>query len=381
MKYNFDKIVNRYQSSSAKWDVKNNELPMWVADMDFEVLPEIISAINERNKIPAFGYIECPREYFLSYQSWWKRNHDVDISLESMIFCTGVVAAIDSIFKHLLPKGSNVVIQSPVYHVFYNCIRNNGLGILENKIIYKNRSYFIDFEDLETKLKDENTKALLLCNPHNPIGRIWNRDELQKVADLCHKYDVLIVSDEIHCDITKPGVKYNSILSVCDDAVTLLSPTKVFNVAGIQASCIVARNKIVHDQIERGVGQDDVGEPNYFSPFATIAAFTYGDEWVKQMNEYVFKNKEYIQNFIKKELPNLYLVDNDATYLLWLDISHYSKDSLRFANELRRETGLFVSPGKQFGCGGEGFLRINVATSLDNVKDACERLKKYVKTL
>ena len=381
MKYNFDKIVDRHHSFSAKWDVKNNELPMWVADMDFEVLPEIVNAINERNKIPAFGYIECPQEYFVSYQSWWKRNHDVDIKLDSMIFCTGVVAAIDSIFKHLLPKGSNVVIQSPVYHVFYNCIRNNGHHILENEITYKEGSYFIDFEDLENKLKDENTRALLLCNPHNPIGRIWQKEELKKVVELCHKYNVLLVSDEIHCDITKPGTKYNSILSVSDDAIALLSPTKVFNVAGIQASCIVAPNKEIHDLIEKGVGQDDVGEPNYFSPFATIAAFTYGDEWVKQMNEYVYSNKDYIQQFIQQELPNLHLVDNDATYLLWLDISYYSNDSRKFAEELRRETGLFVSPGKQFGRGGESFLRINVATSLDNVKNACERLKKYVKTL
>lgn len=379
--YNFDKIVNRKNTSSVKWDVKDNELPMWVADMDFPVLPEITESIKNRLNVNSFGYIECPQEYFLSYQYWWKRNHNINIDTSSMIYCTGVVAAIDSIFKHVLPKGSGVVVQTPVYHVFFNCIRNNGLQILENQLVYKDKNYTIDFQNLEELLKDENTKALLLCNPHNPVGRIWNKEELNKMVYLCNKYNVLIISDEIHCDITEPGVSYNSILSVTNDAVALLSPTKAFNVAGIQAACIVCPNKDLHALIEKGVGQDDVGEGNYFSPFVAIAAFDNGDEWIKEINQYIFANKKYIQEFISKELPYLHLVDNKATYLLWLDISCYSFDSEEFAKDLREKTGLFVSPGKQFGKGGEHFLRINVATSLTNVKDACERLKKYIKTL
>ena len=380
-KNNFDKIVDRRNSNSAKWDVKNNELPMWVADMDFPVLPEIKKAIIDRANIDAYGYVECPNEYFLAYQSWWKRNHDLDIKRSSMIYCTGVVAAIDSIFKHLLPKGSNVVIQTPVYHVFFNCIRNNGLNVLENQLVYRNHNYEIDFDNLEELLKQENTRALLLCNPHNPVGRIWTENELQRIVDLCNKYNVLIISDEIHCDIVEPGEKYHPILSITDSAISLLAPTKTFNMAGIQAACIVCPNQQLKDRIESGVGQDDVGEPNYFSCPATIAAFKYGDEWVKEMNEYVYNNKRYMQDFISSNLPELHLTDNKATYLLWLDVSRYTNDSESFSKDLREKTGLFVSPGKQFGRGGESFLRINVATSLDNVKDACERLKKYVKTL
>ena len=298
-----------------------------------------------------------------------------------MIYCTGVVAAIDSIFKHILPKGSNVVIQTPVYHVFFNCIKNNGLNVLENQLVYRNHNYEIDFDNLEELLKQDNTRALLLCNPHNPVGRIWNDNELQRIVDLCNKYNVLIISDEIHCDIVEPGEKYHPILSITDSAISLLAPTKTFNMAGIQAACIVCPNQQMKDRIESGVGQDDVGEPNYFSCPATIAAFKYGEEWVKEMNEYVYNNKRYMQDFISSNLPELHLIDNKATYLLWLDVSRYTNDSESFSKDLREKTGLFVSPGKQFGRGGESFLRINVATSIDNVKDACERLKKYVKTI
>ena len=378
-KYNFDEIVDRRKTYSAKWDVKENELPMWVADMDFHVLPEIKAAIDKRNSIDAFGYIECPKEYFESYSRWWNKHHNVDISTSDMTFCTGVVAAIDSIFKHLLPKGSGVVIMTPVYHVFFNCIKNNNLQLLDNELLYQDNEYSIDFDKLESQL--ESASCLLLCNPHNPIGRIWNEDELKRIVELCKKHNVLLVSDEIHCDIVEPGNQYNSILKYSNDAIALLSVTKSFNVAGIQTSVIVCKNHETLSKIQEGVGHDDVGEPNYFSPFAAIAALDNGEEWLKEMNQYVFNNKKYVMDLIKRELPEVKLVDNKATYLLWLNISSYGLSSKDFADGLRKETGLFVSPGSQFGRGGEGFLRINIATSLDNVKDACERLIKYTKTL
>ena len=380
-KYNFDQLINRRNTSSYKWDVKDNELPMWVADMDFAVLPEIIKAIKERADISAYGYVKCPDEYFLCYSSWWKKHHHIDIDPKDMIYCTGVVAAIDSIFKHVLPPQSGIVVQSPVYHVFFNCVRNNNHELLNNQLIVKDNEYSINFKELEELLSKDNTKALLLCNPHNPIGRIWNKDELNKIASLCEKYNVLIISDEIHCDIAEPGCEYNSILSITNNAIALISPTKAFNIAGIQAACIVCPNKELHELIEKGVGQDDVGEPNYFSPYASIAAYTYGEEWIKQMNEYVFNNKKYFIDFINNEMPALKVVDNKATYLLWVDISSISHDSEIFSKDLRNKTGLFVSPGCQFGPGGENYFRINIATSLDNIKDACNRLKNYVKSL
>ena len=380
-RYNFDQIVDRKGTDSYKWDVQDNELPMWVADMDFAVLPEVVTAIKERLEIPAFGYCGVPKEYYEAYCSWWKRNHHVDLTIDDMTFSSGVVASIDSIFKHIVPKGSGVIIQTPVYHVFEHCIKNNGLKTINNQLLYDGRNYHIDFDNLEQLMKDENNKLFLLCNPHNPVGRIWSEEELKKIVSLCEKYDVLLLSDEIHCDIAEPGYEYNSILKYSDKAIALFAPSKVFNLASLHCSCVVSKDHDLLKRIEEGLGQDDLGEPNYFGPYGSIAAFNHGDEWVKEMNEYVFYNKRYINYFLQRELPKLHLVDNKATYLLWLDISAYTNDSEEFAKRLREETGLFVSNGKQFGKGGETFLRINVATSLDNVKDACNRLKKFVKSL
>lgn len=380
-RYNFDQIVDRKGTDSYKWDVQDNELPMWVADMDFAVLPEVVTTIKERLEVPAFGYCGVPKEYYEAYCSWWKRKHHVDLTIEDMTFSSGVVASIDSIFKHIVPKGSGVIIQSPVYHVFEHCIKNNGLKTINNQLLYDGRDYHINFDNLEQLMKDENNKLFLLCNPHNPVGRIWSEEELKKIVSLCEKYDVLLLSDEIHCDIAEPGYEYNSILKYSDKAIALFAPSKVFNLASLHCSCVVSKDHDLLKRIEEGLGQDDLGEPNYFGPYGSIAAFNHGDEWVKEMNEYVFYNKRYINAFLQRELPKLHLVDNKATYLLWLDISAYTNDSEEFAKRLREETGLFVSNGKQFGKGGETFLRINVATSLDNVKDACNRLKKFVKSL
>lgn len=380
-RYNFDEIVDRKGTDSYKWDVQDNELPMWVADMDFAILPEVVTTIKERLEVPAFGYCGVPKEYYEAYCSWWKRNHHVDLTIDDMTFSSGVVASIDSIFKHIVPKGSGVIIQTPVYHVFEHCIKNNGLKTINNQLLYDGRNYHIDFDNLEQLMKDENNKLFLLCNPHNPVGRIWSEEELKKIVSLCEKYDVLLLSDEIHCDIAEPGYEYNSILKYSDKAIALFAPSKVFNLASLHCSCAVSKDHDLLKKIEEGLGQDDLGEPNYFGPYGTIAAFNHGDEWVKEMNEYVFNNKRYINDFIQREIPELHLVDNKATYLLWLDISAYTNDSEEFAKRLREETGLFVSNGKQFGKGGETFLRINVATSLDNVKDACNRLKKFVKSL
>ena len=377
MKYSFDNNIDRKNTYSYKWDVKDNELPMWVADMDFPILPDIVDAIKQRADISAYGYIYAPKEYFEAYQGWWERRHNVRFEIEDMLFSTGVVASIDCILKHLLPPKSCVVIQTPVYHVFYNCVKNNSHILLENKLIYENGNYRIDFDNLEELLKQENTKALILCNPHNPVGRIWNKDELSRIVSLCEKYDVLLISDEIHCDIVEPGNQYVPILSLTKNAIALIAGSKVFNIAALQSSVIVCPNKEYKEMLSSSLGKDDIGEPNYFAPCANIAAFNKGDQYVDELNVYLYENKKYVQSFINKELPKLHLVDNKATYLLWLDISAYSSNSDDFAKKLREKTGLYVSSGKMFGDGR--FLRINIATKKANVIDACERLKIFIK--
>ena len=381
MKYNFDNIVDRRKTNSVKWG-NSPYLEMWVADMDFAVLPEIKEAIISKANIDAYGYV-CPSdEYFESYVKWWKKRHNVELKKEWLIFSNGVVASIDSILKRFATPKDEVVMLTPVYNIFFNCIKNNGCIASCCSFVYKNGEYSIDFKELERLLKSEKAKFLLLCNPHNPSGTIFTKGELKKIVDLAVKYDVLIISDEIHCDITHPKKEYTSILSVCGDnykhVVVLLSSTKAFNLAGLHTSAIAVPYRPYRTLISKAVGKDDIGEPNYFACEAAIAAFTYGEEYNKQLREYVFKNKQYVKDFFTKEIPSLKVVGGDATYLMWIDISSASKNSDGFTRELEAEEGLHICSGLAYGIEGKTFIRINVATSLENVKECCKRLKHFI---
>ena len=380
MKYNFDKISNRRNTFSYKWNVKDNELPMWVADMDFICPPFVIEALQKRIDIGSYGYSYIPDEFYESIIGWWKRRHNIEFNKEWMIYSSGVVAAISSMVRSLTNVGDNVIVQSPVYNIFYNSIVNNKRVVLSNDLIYENGAYHIDFVDLEKKMSLEKTTLMILCNPHNPIGKIWNKEELEKIGKLAKKYGVFVISDEIHCDITEPGYSYqpfafNDINK--DISITCLAASKVFNIAGLQSACLLIPNEDIRRKVNRGLNNDEVAEPNFFSMNANIAAFSLGDEWVDELNQYIANNKKYFIDFIKKELPHLHVVEGKALYLVWVDISYYSHDSKTLCLDLREKTGLFVSEGEEYGENGKDFFRINLATNLDNVKDGCNRLKKY----
>lgn len=379
-KYNFDEIANRRNTNSLKWDVLDNELPMWVADMDFKVLPEIQDAILRRASINAFGYSEVPNEYFDSYIKWWSSHHDVNLKRDNLIFVTGVIAGIDTIFKYLLNRGDKVLMFSPNYNVFYSCLKNNGLKPLIYNFEYNNYLYSLDFSKIEELIIANKPKAFLLCNPHNPIGMIFSEEQIKKIITLCEKYNVLLISDEIHCDIKDNDVKTTSVLKYCfyNNIIALLSPSKAFNLAGLQSAVIATFNDKIKDILQSAVYKEDVGEPNFFAVDATIAAFKYGDEYNKELNDYIYNNKKYLTNFIEKEIPSLHVIKGQATYLMWIDISNISNDSETFVKQLREKTGLYVSSGLQYGENGKTFIRINVATSLDNVKKCCQKLKKFV---
>ena len=382
-KYNFDEIADRRNIDSIKYQGDKNILPMWVADMDFNVLPEIVSSIKEKADRSCFGYVDILDGYFESYISWYKRKYNIDIPKEYFIFSLGVVASIDSIFKHLLHKGDKVMMFSPIYHTFYHCIEHNELLLEDYPLSYDSskHQYSIDIKGLEDKL--DGVSALLLCNPHNPVGHIYSLEELNELARLCDKHNVYLLCDEIHFDITDPGVLCRSILEVdkkyLDRVICLLAPSKAFNLASIHASSIVVPNKELREKIQSYVYMDDVGEPNFFSGIATVAAYTYGYDWNIEMREYVYKNKIYLNDYLKEHLPNIYLVESHSLYLVWVDISYYSSKSDVFAAQLKSQTGLWVCPGTQFGGNGNKFLRINLATSLNNVKDACQRLETFIK--
>ena len=242
----------------------------------------------------------------------------------------------------------------------------------------KDKNYSIDYQDVENKIKESNVKAIIFCNPHNPIGRIWSKEEIGQLIRLCQQYGIYFISDEIHCDITDPGFEYNSALSVNDNVIACLSPGKVFNLAGIHSSVTVVKNEEIRKQLQEAFYHDDIGEPNYFAIPANIAAYNKGEAYVDELNAYLNKNKQYVSSFIKERIPTIKLVEGHATYLLWIDISALKIRSDIFVYELRKQTGLILSPGLQFGDGGAYYLRMNIATSLEKVKDAMNRLKKYI---
>ena len=377
MKYNFDRTADRLNTSSIKWDVKENELPMWVADMDFMVIPEIQDAIIKSTKDGAFGYTYPTKEFFDAYQYWWKKRHHIEIPTSWMIFASGVVSALDSIIRTLTKEDDGVLLLTPVYHTFFNVINNNHRKVVTSTLLEKS-DYSIDYKDVEDKIKNLNVKAIIFCNPHNPVCRIWKKEEIKQLIDICEKYNVFFISDEIHCDITDPGYEYCSALSVSDNVIVCLSPGKVFNLAGIHSSVTVVKNEKLREQLQAAFYRDDIGEPNYFAIPANIAAYKKGEAYVDELNKYLFENKRYVSSFIKEKLPNIKLTSSYATYLLWIDVSALNIKSDLFVDELRKQTGLILSPGKQFGDGGEYFLRMNIATSLEKVKDAMNRLKVYV---
>ena len=383
MKYDFDKLTDRRGTGSLKWEVAEGELPMWVADMDFETAPEIKAAIVKRAEHGIFGYSTTPDAFFEAVRGWWKRRHNADFSCEWMVYSNGIVAAISSAVRKFTTPNENVLIQAPVYNIFYNSIVNNGRRVLSSDLVYDNGAYRVDFCDLERKLSDPQTSLMILCNPHNPVGKIWSREELSRIGELCRKYGVTVISDEIHCDITEPGREYTPFATAseacADISVTCLSASKTFNIAGLQSACLVAKNSVLRHKIWRAVNTDEVGEPNAFAICANIAAFNECDGWCDEMRGYVFENRRIAEDFIRERLPMLRAPHGEASYLMWVDVSALTQDSEAFARELREKTGLFINGGAEYGGNGNLFIRINLATQRARVLDGLSRLEGMLK--
>ena len=384
MKYNFDEIVDRRDTDSLKWDIGPNELPMWVADMDFKAAPEILQAIQKRLDNGVFGYSIIPEQWNNAYVSWWKRRHGFEFKPSWLVFSTGVIPILSSCVRKLTTPNENVVIQTPVYNIFFNSIVNNGRRVLESPLVYENGEYHMDFNDLEAKLSDPQTSLMILCNPHNPVGKIWDRETLEKVGELCWKYNVTVVSDEIHCDITDPGVGYVPFASVSEhcreNSVTAITPTKAFNLAGLQTAAAMVPNQNLRHKVWRALNTDEVAEPNAFAVTAAIAAFDKGEAWLDQFREYIHQNKQETVRYISKNIPSIHVVQSQATYLLWLDCSKFTSDSEVLANKIRSKTGLFLSNGVQYGENGKTFLRMNIACPRSMLMDGLDRLRKALQT-
>ena len=382
----FDTIVDRYGTGSVKWDVEKNELPMWVADMDFHTAPCIRCAIEKRAAHGVFGYSIIPYEWAEAYRNWWGMHHGFLFNHEDILFVTGVIPAIASAIRQFTRPGEKILIQPPVYNHFFYSIINNGRRIIENRLEYQNHSYSMDFEDLEKKLSDPMTTMMILCNPHNPVGRIWTEEELARVGDLCEQYHVLVFSDEIHCDLTVPGKTYHPFASVSDacrkNSITAVAPTKTFNLAGIQSAAVIIPEEAIRQRMHRALSTDEVGEPNAFAMDATIAAFSEeGWEWLTALREYIQHNKKIAVEYIEENLPKVIAIQQEATYLMWLDVSAYTDDSDALQKMIRKNTGLFLNAGSIYGCNGNRFFRMNVACPETTLRDGLQRLKKALSVL
>ena len=381
MDFQFDESVDRRNTGSMKWDVAKGELPMWVADMDFRTAPGIIEKITGRAKQGVFGYTVVTDEWYQAYQTWWKKRHDFEIRKEWLVFCTGVVPAISSIVRKVTTVGENVVVLTPVYNIFFNSILNNGRNVLESRLKYDGSRYRINLDDLEEKLSDPQTTLFILCNPHNPVGKIWERETLERIGDLCSKHHVLVLSDEIHCDITEPGWEYTPFASVSENcrtnSITCVAPTKAFNLAGLQTAAVIVPDDHLRHKVSRGLNTDEVAEPNVFAAIAPIAAFTCGGEWLDSLRDYLWENRAFAEEYIKKEIKGISPVSARATYLLWLDCRNMSGSSTQFCHFIRSHSGLYLSDGNEYR-NGEGFLRMNIACPRQQVEDGLKRLKESV---
>ena len=375
----FDEVINRRNTGCAKWDMtKEGELPMWVADMDFQTAPQITNALIERAKHGVFGYALKGDEWYEAYKNWWSTRHHFNIEKEWLMFCTGVIPALSSIVRKLTTPAENVVVMTPVYNHFFSSILNNGRNVLESKLKYENGEFDIDFKDLEEKLSNPQTTMMILCNPHNPIGKIWNKATLEKIGNMCCENHVIVVSDEIHCDIVEPEKEYIPFASISEkcknNSITCVSPTKTFNIAGLQTAAILVPDEGLRNRVNRAINTDEVAEPNVFAAIAPVVAYNEGGEWLDELNKYLWENRKFAENFIKENIKGVFPIKAEATYLMWVDCTSVSTNSKELCDFVREKTGLFVTSGDVYR-NADGFMRVNIACHRSVLEDGLNRLK------
>lgn len=384
--FDFDTLIDRTHTDSVKWSGAKNELPMWIADMDFETAPAVKQAIVNRVHNGAFGYSDIPDEFNRTIAQWWKDQHDFDISPDNIIFVSGVVPAISSAVRSLTNVAEKVVIQPPVYNIFYNSIINNGRRILAAPLLCDEStgSYSMDFEALEKALSDPLATLMILCNPHNPTGNLWSKKDLARVGELASTYGVTVLSDEIHCEVRRPGmahIPFASASEICRRvAVTCASPSKAFNTAGIHSAYAMIDNPHIRARFERGINNDEVAEPNAFACRTTIASYAQGGQWLSELNTYIQANKDYAQKTMEKAQLDVKVTPSNATYLLWIDCSCLTDNAQELVDHIYKETGLKVASGQIYGDGGKAFIRMNVGTQRSRVEDGIARFITGVKT-
>lgn len=385
MEYDFSRPTDRRGTDSYKWNSapETDIIPLWVADMDFETFPCITEALQRRVAHGIFGYTRVPEAYYEAVCNWFGKHHGWHINREDIIYTSGVVPAVSAVIKALTLPGDQVIVQGPVYNCFFSSIRNNGCETVSNSLIYNKEElrYEIDFDDLERKLAHERARLMLICNPHNPGGRVWTRDELIRVAELCHKYGVRVVSDEIHCELTLYDNEYVPFGSLPDElshgSITCCSPSKAFNTAGLQIANIVCRDAEVRNRIDRAININEVCDVNPFGVIALQAAYSdEGYEWLTQLRAYISSNYDLLRERFARELPKCKVMRMEGTYLAWIDCSELHISSDKIEEMLMHENKVWVNAGSMYGAEGAAFIRINMACTSELLNEGITRIVK-----
>ena len=385
MKYDFDKTIDRRATNSYKWDsAPEGVLPMWVADMDFRTAPAIIDALQKRVAHGIFGYTRVPDAYYDAVTSWFSRRHGWDIDREWIIYTSGVVPAVSAVIKAMTVPGDKVIVQTPVYNCFFSSIRNNGCEIVSNPLRRTADTYEMDFDALEHCAADPRAKVMLLCNPHNPAGRVWTPDELTRLGNICLRNGVTVVADEIHCELVYQGFKYTPFASLSDAflhrSVTCVSPSKAFNIAGLQIANIVAFDNDLRSRIDKAININEVCDVNPFGVAATIAAYNEGEEWLNQLVDYLHGNYEAMAEFCRRELPEFPITRLEGTYLVWMDCSSLGMPSDALEHALLDDARLWLNAGTMYGAEGEGYMRWNIACPRSVMLDGLNRFLNFVRS-
>lgn len=379
MNYDFDKVVPRRGTGCVKWDTPQAEgvLPMWVADMDFRTAPEVIRAVERRAAHGIYGYTEIPTAYYDATVGWFGRRHGWNIRPEWIVYTTGVIPALWATIKALAEPGERVIIQTPVYNSFFSSILNNDCEISDNALIYENGRYRIDFDDFERRAADPRAKVFLLCNPHNPVGRVWTRDELRRMGEICLRHGVFVISDEIHCELTYQGHDYTPYGALgaefLQHSVACTSPSKAFNLAGLQTANIIVADEQVRRRIEHVLDLNEACTVTPFGVEALIAAYNEGGQWLDELRGYLYENYLFLREFFSAHLPQYPILPLEGTYLVWVDCRAAGIGSEQLTQQLLDEQLLMVNPGTMYG--GEGFLRLNIACPRELLAEGLRRLK------
>jgi len=385
--HNFDEVINRRNTSSVKWDnLKNlygrdDLIPLWVADMDFKSPPAVIKALKERADHGVYGYTFPSEEYYNAVINWMERRHNWHIDKEWISYAPSVVAALSYCIRAFTEPGDKIIIQTPVYHPFYSTIEENERIVVKNPLIHRDGKYYMDFDDLERKAKD-GAKMLILCSPHNPVGRVWTKEELKRLADICLENNILVVSDEIHFDIVFKGNEHTVFASlspeVADNCVVLTSPSKTFNLAGLQVSNVIIPNEMLRMKFRKEENKDHISSPNVFAQRALIAAYDHSEEWLDELLKYLEGNRDFFIDYINKRIPKLKVTESEGTYLMWVDCTELGMNPQQLKEFFVNQCKVALNEGKMFGEEGNTFQRFNIGCPRSILEEALNRIERAI---